>query len=151
MKSRSARLHTLVQLAALAEREARQRLGQANAELRRREAQQSQLESYVAEYGSRWLSAGQAGIEGHVLVRFAAFRTSLDATLEVQQGTVRQAREGGLQATRQWHGTRNRLKVFDELAARVRRDERHAATRRDQLQNDELASGRERGGFLPEG
>ncbi|MCB1630768.1 MAG: flagellar export protein FliJ [Pseudomonadales bacterium] len=147
MKPRSARLQTLAQLAALAERDARLRLGRANAELHRREAQQSQLESWAQEYATQWLQAGQSGIPGHALTRLAAFCASLDGTLETQRQAVLQARDASAQAVTRWHGVRNRQRAFDELAARLRRDEQQAAARQEQLRLDELAGIASRAGL----
>ena len=82
---RSRRLETLVKLAQLAERGARERLAQSNRELQRREQQQQQLESYEQEYATRWLAAGRDGIAGAELAQLGAFRASLADTLAIQQ------------------------------------------------------------------
>lgn len=146
MRSRAKRLRTLARLVSLEEREARLKLGRANNELQRSEAQRSQLEAYAQEYDAQWLQAGKHGIEGHALRRFDSFRASLANTVDIQSQTVTLAREAGAQAAQQWRDARNRLRIHDELADRALREEHRAAERREQRRNDELAGNR-RAGF----
>ncbi len=150
MKTRVGRLRMLAQLAALAEREARQRLGRANAELHRREAQQSQLDDYAREYAERWVEAGRQGIDGRTLGRLAAFRASLDATLEVQRVAVMQARDGSVQAVARWRAARDRQRSFDELTVRAVHGEERAAQRREQQRIDDLGAVGQRNGAAEE-
>lgn len=145
-RTRAGRLRMLAQLAALAENDARLRLGRANAELHRREAQQLQLADYAREYAERWVQAGRQGIDGHTLGRLAAFRASLDATLEVQHEAVTQARAGSVQAVERWRAARNRQRAFDELTARAQRGEESVAQRREQQRIDDIGAAGPRNG-----
>ncbi|MFM7273508.1 MAG: flagellar export protein FliJ [Gammaproteobacteria bacterium] len=89
--SRARRLQTLARLAGMVERNARLALARSTTELQRREAQQTQLESFDAEYASAWIEAGHSGLRGREVVALGAFRASLGRTLDAQRAAVRQA------------------------------------------------------------
>jgi len=128
---RSARLDTLVKLAAMAERASRLRLARANQEQQRKLAQRRQLETYDLEYARRWLEDGRAGVSAHRLQQVAAFRDSLAHSVELQREVERLAREGLQRDAGQWRGSRERLRVLarlqrDALASEDREQERRA-------------------------
>jgi len=135
---RSQRLQTLVKLVRLAERGARERLAQANAELQRREQQQRQLESYDAEYALRWIEKGRAGLDGAELGRLGAFRDSLASTIAIQERAAEAARQQAALSIAQWRATRERLRMFEDLAERTRVAEEREAERRQQNALDDL-------------
>jgi len=141
--SRSRRMDTLLRLRSLAETAARRRLAQSSAELRRREAQCEQLQSYDQEYGANWIERGSQGIDGAHMARFGLFRASLAATLATQQGVVAAGREQVSLRAAQWADMRAREKVFEELVQRARREEKRERERREQrLADDNWLAGR---------
>ena len=143
--SRARRLQTLVRLAGMAERNARLALARSTAEVQRREAQQSQLESFDAEYARSWLEAGRAGLPGRDVVALGAFRTSLGRTLDAQRAAVRHAAEARALDTARWRVLRERLRIFSDLAGRAAEQEERALEKRRERMLDELAA-RPRGG-----
>lgn len=143
--SRARRLQTLARLAGMVERNARLALARSTSELQRREAQQTQLESFDAEYASAWLEAGRSGLPGRDVVALGAFRTSLGRTLDAQRAAVRQAGESRTLDAARWRVLRERLRVFGELADRAATEEERARDKRAERFLDELAARRRPG------
>jgi flagellar export protein FliJ len=138
--SRARRLQTLARLAGMVERNARLALARSTTELQRREAQQTQLESFDAEYANAWIEAGHSGLRGREVVALGAFRTSLGRTLDAQRAAVRQAGEARTLDAARWRVLRERLRVFGELADRAAEQEERARDKRAQRFLDELAA-----------
>jgi flagellar protein FliJ len=137
---RSRRLLTLVKLAGMAENAARQRLARANQELIHKQQQQRLLQSYDDEYSERWIETGRRGISGAELHRIGAFRTSLGATIKLQESQVAQSREGVARSASTWAGQRGQLRIFTELQQRARKLENAAADKREQRTVDDLVA-----------
>ena len=137
---RSRRLATLERLAGMTERAARLRLARANQDLQRKLGQQAQLESYDAEYATRWLESGRAGLSGRRLGELAAFRQSLARTLQTHATAVGNARATLGQEGALWRRERERLRVFGALVESARRHEERESEKRRQHALDDLSA-----------
>lgn len=137
---RSDRLGTLAKLAAMAEQQARLQLAQSNKSLQRQQGQQRLLETYDMEYARLWLESARTGMMGSDVQRMNDFRSSLRTSLDTQETVVRQAVTQVAESASQWQGMRNRLRVFKELADRVRNEEDRAAEKHQEKALGDLAS-----------
>lgn len=137
---RSRRLATLERLAGMTERAARLRLARANQDLQRKLGQQAQLESYDAEYATRWLESGRAGLGGRRLMELASFRQGLARTLQAQAIAVGNARAVLGQEGARWSLERERLRVFGQLVESARKHEEQEAEKRRQHALDDLSA-----------
>lgn len=139
---RSDRLGTLVRLSAMAEQASRLRLARANQDLGRKEAQQRQLEGYDAEYAQDWIEEGRRGVAGQRLLGLAAFRAGLGRSLDAQQQAVDASAAARAAEAARWRATRERLRVFTDLAGRARAVEQRDQDRKTERALDELAARR---------
>jgi flagellar protein FliJ len=142
MKKRSERLDVVQQVAARAEQERAQRVGEAERHLNEMQDKLKALEKYRSEYESGFATRAGAGVDVIGMRDFQTFLAKLAEALAQQRELVALAR-GALDAQRsQWREAAQRSHVVDTLAERWQGEENRAALRRDQMDSDELSQQR---------
>lgn len=142
MKKRSERLDVVQQVAARAEQERAQRVGEAERHLAEMQEKLKALEKYRAEYESGFATRAGTGVDVIGMRDFQTFMAKLAEALGQQRELVALAR-GALDAQRShWREAAQRAHVVDTLAERWQGEETRAALRRDQQESDELSQQR---------
>lgn len=139
--SRSERMRPVKQLADSRERDAGRELGEARARVAEHEQQLEQLLRYRDEY----LDGGAAGLGTTDTVRLSnrsAFLERLNGAIREQRARLEAARAEADACVEAWRETRVEAEAIGRAVDRFRQDERRAADRREQRQQDDLAGRR---------
>jgi flagellar FliJ protein len=136
---RSERLDVVQQVAARTEQERAQRVAEAERHLAEMQQKLAALEKYRAEYETGFKTRAGAGVDVIGMRDYQTFMARLGEALAQQREQVVLARNA-LEAQRsQWREAAQRTHVVETLVERWQGEEARAASRRDQLECDELS------------
>ncbi len=136
---RSERLDVVQQVAARTEQERAQRVAEAERHLAEMQQKLAALEKYRAEYETGFKTRAGAGVDVIGMRDYQTFMARLGEALAQQREQVVLARNA-LEAQRsQWREAAQRTHVVETLVERWQGEEARAASRRDQLESDELS------------
>ena len=115
--------------------------------LRRKEEaarqRQDELHGYKRDYQQRLTGeAGTRGMDIHLLRDYHAFLGKLEIAIRHQENEVAQATAHWQSAHDNWLALRQKVKAYEALAERHRRQELQREEKRDQRQTDEQAARR---------
>lgn len=141
---RSERLEVVQQVTARTERERAERVAAAERHLVEMQQKLAALEKYRSEYETNFKSSVGAGADVVRMRDFQTFLARLGEALNQQREIVAQAQQA-LDAERNtWREAAQRAHVVETLAERWQDEESRAASRRDQIESDELSNQRAR-------
>ena len=135
--TRSERLRRLVDIAGAEERRAASVVGRLNAELRSKQAQLTELDTFRRDY-----AAGSGGLSGSHSAHWKDYREflgRLDAAIHAQRQVVHDAEQGIAAARQRWMAKRQRLDSLSKIEDRARVEEDLGRDRREQRAADDLA------------
>jgi flagellar FliJ protein len=135
--SPSKRLKPVQKVAANREQKAARSMGQARANLAQEEAKLAQLRQYHQEYLERFQEASAQGMSVGQLQEFRAFLGKLDEAIEQQQKVVAASMATHSTHREEWKQKRTRTQALGKVVERYRKEERKAADRVEQKENDE--------------
>jgi flagellar FliJ protein len=135
--SPSKRLKPVQQVAANRERNAARSMGQARANLAQEEAKLAQLREYHQEYLARFQSASAQGMSVNQLQEYRAFLAKLDEAITQQEKVVAASMANHSTQRDDWKQKHTRTQALGKVVERYRKEERKAADRVEQKENDE--------------
>lgn len=135
--SPSKRLKPVQQVAANRERNAARTFGQARQHLAQEEAKLAQLKQYHQEYLDRFNQVASQGMSVTQLQEYRAFLAKLDEAIQQQQKVVAASLANHSSHKDNWKQKRTRTQALGKVVERYRREERKAADRVEQKENDE--------------
>jgi flagellar protein FliJ len=135
--SPSKRLRPVQQIAATKERNAARTMGQARQSLAQEEAKLAQLKRYHQEYLDRFQEVASQGMSANQLQEYRAFLSKLDEAIREQQKVVAASMANHSSHKDNWKQKRTRTQALGKVVERYRREERQAADRSEQKENDE--------------
>ena len=139
MQKRSERLDIVQQAAARTEKERAERVALAEKHLAEMQQKLAALEKYRAEYETGFKTRAGAGVDVIGMRDYQTFMARLGEALAQQREQVVLARNA-LEAQRsQWREAAQRTHVVETLVERWQGEEARAASRRDQVECDELS------------
>ncbi len=137
---RSQRMQPVHDIAGNREREAAQQFGDSRRELAAQEERLDDLQRYRGEYVARLDERMRAGIHVNTLQEYRLFLGQLDKAIVQQRNVVtRHARSCELHRL-EWLARRTRSQAIGKVVERMQDQERRAADRHEQLENDEFAT-----------
>jgi flagellar FliJ protein len=137
--TRSERMQPVVQVAETREREAAKALGACQQQLHAHQNRLAQLQGYRMEYLERFQAAGQGGMSGAQLREWQQFLANLDQAIDQQRRQVELTGRQCDQVRLAWLRVRSKQKAVEKVVDRFRTEEIHAAAKREQKDNDEIA------------
>ena len=135
--TKSQRLQPIAKLAERREQEAARCLAECYARLRERQEKLDELLGYREEYRLRYERMASAGMHAGKVQRYLAFMRQLDAAIEHQQGMVNRASRDCEAQRREWTGLHSKTLSLDKAIERMRQDEAHQESRREQRESED--------------
>jgi flagellar FliJ protein len=139
--SRADRMKPVEDLVNNRERDAGRALAEARSRLSEQEGQLAQLQRYRDDY----LAGGETGLGTTDAVRLSnrnAFLGRLSEAIQEQSGRVEAARRDAEKRAEEWRASRVESAAVERGVDRLREQERLAADRREQSEQDEMAMNR---------
>lgn len=140
--SKSERLKPVERISASREEDAARALGNSNQAVQTQEQRLVELEQYRNEYYRYVQERGAAGLSAGKLQELQRFLNNLNLAIEQQKRVVELARRDREQMKASWQQARGKHRALNKVIERYREDERRAAGKREQKENDEHAQNR---------
>ncbi|MCA1806069.1 MAG: flagellar export protein FliJ [Xanthomonadaceae bacterium] len=137
--TRSKRMTPVVKVAENREQAAARILGEARQRLEQQQRKLDELGTYRDQYSSEFQQRSGQGMGVACLQDFRVFLARLNEAIEQQQRLVERCRQESERQRLNWLSTRTRTQALGKVVDRYRREERHQAERREQLDTDERA------------
>lgn len=131
-RERAKRLLPLLKLAAKAEQDALQYLGQLQQKLKQEEQRRSDLLNYQREYQQSFKEMGGKGISGAQLIQHQAFMTQIDSAMQKQAQHLSVIEQQILKAKSVYYKLHQRHESYKKLETRL--NEQAIASENQQLQ-----------------
>jgi flagellar FliJ protein len=135
--SPSKRLKPVQQVAASRERNAARSMGKARQHLAQEEAKLAQLKQYHQEYLERFQQVASQGMSAAQLQEYRAFLVKLDEAIQQQEKVVAASMANHSTHKNNWKQKHTRTQALGKVVERYRKEERKAADRSEQKENDE--------------
>ncbi|MCG5499526.1 flagellar export protein FliJ [Ectothiorhodospira lacustris] len=142
--NRSKRMEPVVQVADNRQQLAAQRLGQSQQALEDRMARLEELSSYRDEYAQRFESQSGAGMTGVSVRDYRLFLHRLNEAIEQQARMVAAARHELEMSRGRWVEASGKTKALNRVVEQFQQEERRAADRREQAEQDDRNGRRHR-------
>ena len=133
-------LHQLIEFARLRSENAARSLGVSRSREEEESSKLKLLEGYREEYSVRFDQALRTGLDRGAWDNYNQFILKLDAASQQQRDVLEQSRQQVEQCRAAWQRANSKVKSFNTLDQRRQSAERATDERREQREQDELAS-----------
>lgn len=137
--TRSKRMDPVVKVAENREQAAARLLGEAQQRLQQQERRLGELVEYRDQYSQQFQHSSGQGMGVARLQDYRVFLARLNDAIQQQHIVVERCRQDCERQRGHWMATRTRTQALGKVVERYRREERHAAERREQHDLDERA------------
>lgn len=137
---RSERLKPIIALAEQKERDAASALGFLKSKIDAEEQKKAQLQTYGLEYHQQIIESGKQGVSGATLRRHYEFMTKLNDASQQQNGHIKELEQQVSQVQQYWLTTQGKLRAFENLVEKAKKEEQLLQDKQEQKVMDELTS-----------
>lgn len=141
-EKKSQRLDTVRHMAQEDERKAIEAFGASSQNMQMQQKQLDDLLQYRNEYQNKLMSMGKTGITAERLRQQQRFIAQIDQAIVQQEQAVQNATMQMNSQKQVWLDKRTRTQALDKVVERYTEEEASQDSRRDQKNNDEMASRR---------
>ncbi|VVO09283.1 flagellar export protein FliJ [Pseudomonas fluorescens] len=138
-QSRAARLAPVVDMAESAERNAAQRLGHFQGQVRLAQSKLGDLEGFRSEYQQQWIERGSQGVSGQWLMNYQHFLNQLETAVGQQRQSLAWHQNNLNKARDTWQQAYARVEGLRKLVQRYLDEARKLEDKREQKLLDELS------------
>lgn len=138
--SKTAPIHTLIDLSKMRLDEATRMLGNLIAGQQQASERLELLQTYRADYRARFMVDAQNGISKDVWRNYQAFLERLDSSILQAEEAVKHSQQRTVLGQREWMGKKDRLRAYDTLAQRHEVRQQYAANLSEQKAQDEFSA-----------
>lgn len=137
--TKSKRLEPVARIAESRERRAAIELAQFRLRVEEQEVRLKELHAYRDDYARRFERAGREGFDAGRMADYRRILVQLGEAISWQEQRLAALRRDCEQLQRRWADSHTRTAALDKAIERLRGDERRAADRREQGEDDERA------------
>ncbi|MDD2055478.1 flagellar export protein FliJ [Pseudomonas putida] len=138
-KTRASRLAPVVDMAQKTERNAAQRLGHFQGQVRLAESKLGDLERFRGEYQQQWIERGSQGVSGQWLMNYQHFLNQLETAVGQQRQSLAWHQTNLDRARDTWQQAYARVEGLRKLVQRYIDEARQLEDKREQKLLDELS------------
>ena len=133
-------IETVVEVAGMRRDDCLRALGQARHALDQGHEQLAQLQGYANESQARWNQRASQGVTAQLLHHHRQFMARIDEAARFQEDVIKRLEAEVLRCEQGVQEAERELAALNKFAERKRQALSHAAQRRDQKHNDEMAA-----------
>jgi flagellar FliJ protein len=137
--SRAARLAPVVDMAEKAEKNAVQRLGYFQGQVKVAESKLADLNAFRLDYSEQWIVRGSTGVTGQWLLGFQGFLAQLDTAVDQQRQSLNWHQNNLDKAREAWQQAFAKVEGLRKLVQRYREEAQRLEDKREQKLLDELS------------